>query len=240
MDLLRIEKSQRRQLVVSGDGAFYTLLGEGATIGMPGVFLRLHHCNLNCTWCDSAYTWDRRLPEFQSERQVWTIPDTVSRILAQAAGRCRRLVITGGEPLLQQRQLVHLLDELPDWMVEFETNGTIVPCPRFHFCQINCSPKLANSGIPLNRRFNRAALEAINGLRRSWFKFVVRSAADITEMEKTYGHYIDKEKIILSPEGTDMETILAVQRVIAPSALEKGYRLTPRLHIELWGNERKK
>lgn len=48
---------------VSGDGVFYTLQGEGASMGRPATFLRLHHCNLDCSWCDAWYTWDQRSKE---------------------------------------------------------------------------------------------------------------------------------------------------------------------------------
>ncbi|TSC65455.1 MAG: radical SAM protein [Candidatus Berkelbacteria bacterium Gr01-1014_85] len=227
-------------LVVSGDGAFYTLQGEGATLGMPAVFLRLHHCNLDCNWCDAAYTWNRQLPAFVTERQKWTVETTAKRVQSLGANHCKRLVITGGEPLLQQRSIIQLLRYLPDWNIEFETNGTIKPVEQLCYCQFNCSPKLANSGIELARRFKPEVLAVINQLPKSWFKFVVTGPDDILEMEETYRPYIDAKKIILSPEGTDVATIHAVQRSVVELALSRGYRLTPRLHIELWGNERRK
>lgn len=237
MSLISIEQPK---LIVSGDGAFYTLQGEGASLGLPAVFLRLHHCNLTCSWCDAAYTWNRQLPEFTTERQEWSIQETADCIQELAANRCKRLVITGGEPLLQQRQIVSLLTLLPGWTVEIETNGTILPSESLWRCQFNCSPKLANSGVALDRRCKPEVIATINQLPTSWFKFVVTNPGDILEMEATYRPLIAAEKVILSPEGTDQATIQTIQQSIVGLALSRGYRLTPRLHIELWGNERRR
>lgn len=221
-------------LYISSDGVFYTLQGEGISIGLPAVFLRLHHCNLDCFWCDTKYTWINN-----DEHQTWTIEKTLEKIIAAGASGCQRLVITGGEPLIQQKALVELTSQLGGWSVEIETNGTIEPSSELKDCQFNCSPKLANSGIPIHKRFRPEVLRAINELPNSWFKFVVTSSVDVEEVEEVYLPCISKEKIILSPEGVNQDRLHKVMQSVAEIAKKKGYRLLPRLHVEIWGNRRK-
>ncbi len=81
---------------------FYSLQGEGVTAGTPTVFLRLANCNLSCSWCDTKYTWDWQ--SYDPQREVMELSDDEAheRILAF---ECPHLVITGGEPLMQQRAL---------------------------------------------------------------------------------------------------------------------------------------
>ena len=78
---------------------FHSLQGEGVTAGRPSVFLRLATCNLACSWCDTKYTWD--WDSYENEREVVSlfVSEVEERLLRFG---CPRLVITGGEPLMQQ------------------------------------------------------------------------------------------------------------------------------------------
>ena len=104
---------------------FESLQGEGASAGAPAIFLRLAGCNLKCSFCDTPYTWDATRFDLGRESNSLSIAEIVDSL-----GRfgSQRLVVTGGEPLLQQRALEELLRELPEcFIVEIETNGTITP-----------------------------------------------------------------------------------------------------------------
>src|SRR5512139_1018185 len=107
---------------------FYSIQGEGANIGRPAVFLRLGLCNLHCSWCDTRYTWDWQ--SFNPQEQLLEISceEAAREILKH---NCRYVVITGGEPLIQQEQLRPLCEDLKSrgFDIEFETNGTLVPNP---------------------------------------------------------------------------------------------------------------
>src|SRR5215212_8206816 len=106
---------------------FASLQGEGPSAGRPSVFVRLSNCNLACAWCDTAYTWRFTGPrafERKAEQIVLSEADTAARILALGGNR---LVVTGGEPLLQAPALAKMLALLPEMHVEIETNGTIPP-----------------------------------------------------------------------------------------------------------------
>lgn len=119
---------------------FHSIQGEGVSQGTPCVFLRLAGCNLACSWCDTAYSWNGTVPGMR------LAPEKAAELVLHYP--CRRLVLTGGEPLIQQKALPVLLRLLPDHAVEMETNGTIMPDTELlkRVTQFNVSPKLPHSG----------------------------------------------------------------------------------------------
>ena len=228
-------------LLVSGDKCFFTLQGEGTTFGKPAVFLRLHMCNLRCIWCDTTYTWNREDERFWSEPERWDLDRAFNEITKYP---CKRLVITGGEPMLHKKaidKLISMFDD--DWKFEIETNGTIPPTETMinRGAQINCSPKIDNSKNPKSIRYKPEVLKQINEITNSSFKFVVSKVEDLEEIEKIIKDCdLDNEKIILMPEGITQENIAEHGRLVAELCKEKGWRLIPRLQIMLWGNIRSK
>jgi 7-carboxy-7-deazaguanine synthase len=94
---------------------FFSIQGEGTRAGQPCVFVRLTGCPLRCGWCDTAYAFQEG-----ARRSV----DDVVRDVARHP--CRRVLITGGEPLAQPAAfalVARLLDE--GWQVLVETSGHI-------------------------------------------------------------------------------------------------------------------
>ncbi|MBI2018771.1 7-carboxy-7-deazaguanine synthase QueE [Candidatus Daviesbacteria bacterium] len=230
-------KMQPDMLKVSGDGVFFSIQGEGRSLGLPSVFLRLHFCNLRCSWCDTKYTWDKNSPEFWQESQDWTIDRAKAEITRFPA---RRLIVTGGEPLLQQRKIVNLLQQMPDWEVEIETSGTIAPLPELQErVQFNVSPKLDNSGNPRVVRLKPQVLRALNELPLTSFKFVVQDPSDFAEIHRIVQDCgLDQSKIIIMPEGSTQEDIRRHGLMVVEDVKLQGWRLMPRLHIDLWGHQR--
>jgi 7-carboxy-7-deazaguanine synthase len=94
---------------------YRSIQGESSYAGVPCIFVRLTGCNLRCAWCDSTYT-------FTGGRRM-----TLDQVLAavQAAGPAPLVEITGGEPLLQEREVVPLMCRLLDagYTVLLETSG---------------------------------------------------------------------------------------------------------------------
>lgn len=225
-------------LLLSGDRCFFSLQGEGDSLGKPAIFLRLHLCNLKCSFCDTPYTWNRNDERFWDEPKRWTTIETVNRI---KQFRCKRLVITGGEPLLQREAIIEIMDMLgDDWVFEIETNGTLPPFGSERQIQYNVSPKLANSNNPEQARYHPGILREYNRLNSS-FKFVVVSPEDLPEIEKIIQECeLDNDKIIIMPEGITVEAVAEHGRAVAELCKKKGWRLVPRLQILLWGKERKK
>ena len=220
---------------------FASLQGEGPSAGRPSVFVRLSNCNLACVWCDTAYTWRFTGPdafERKAEQVVLSEDDTAARILAFNGNR---LVITGGEPLLQSPALAKLLALLPAMHVEIETNGTVAPPPALDALvhQYNVSPKLAHSGNPAHLALIPERLAAFAADPRAFFKFVVATPADVAEiltLARTYA--IPRERLFVMPEGTDSATLRTRSRWLAEICTREGLRLSDRLHIHLYGDTR--
>ncbi len=219
---------------------FHSIQGEGVTTGAPSVFMRLAMCNLACTWCDTAYTWDFDKYEFDKEVM------TVSREEAQEcilAYNCNRLVITGGEPLLQQKELWPLAASMKERGVycEVETNGTLAPSPEMAaaISQWNVSPKIASSGNRRDRAIVPKAIEAFRHMENAYFKFVVVAQDDVEEVcGLVREHGIPASRVILMPEGTSAGVLQERGKWLAEECARLGFRFSTRLHILLWGDER--
>jgi 7-carboxy-7-deazaguanine synthase len=222
---------------------FATVQGEGATAGVPSVFVRLAECNLRCSWCDTKYTWDWKSYDRTAETVELTVDEVADRALAAAGEGVRTAVFTGGEPLIQQDELVELARRVKErgLRVEVETNGTIVPSAELAALvdQWNVSPKLASSGNGERARHRPAALEWFAARPSAQFKLVMTSDADVEEVEQLVGLLgIPRERVILSPEGVDAATLAERSRWLADRCRSYGYRLGTRLHVFLWGQER--
>lgn len=227
---------------------FASLQGEGPSAGMPVAFMRLSRCNLACVWCDTAYTWhfegDNRPHrsgetfERKANQVSLELPDVAARI---AALEQKRLVITGGEPLLQAGKLAELLALMPDISVEIETNGTVAAPARLDIRvdQYNVSPKLAHSGNDAELALIPERLDAYATDPRAFFKFVIASPADVYEVLALHRRYRFRPgHVFLMPEGTDSATLRERETWLSELCLEHGFRMSDRLHIHLYGDTR--
>lgn len=218
---------------------FASIQGEGPSVGTPSAFVRLSGCNLRCSWCDTPYTWDwKRFSPGQESVEVE--PAYVAEAIRGLG--LRNVVITGGEPLLQKRQLESLVRELKSGglRVEIETNGTVAPGKlKDHVDQWNVSPKLANAGNRGLRPVRRRALAQFAALPGATFKFVVvdgREVGEIRELVEFLG--ISNDRVVLMPEGRTSDELARHSDRIAAICQETGYRFGTRLHILLWGDVR--
>ena len=219
---------------------FHSVQGEGVNAGKPAVFLRLALCNLACAWCDTRYTWDWE--HYDQRREVVAISvdeadDSIRRY------RCRNLVVTGGEPLVQQRLLTPLLERVKDggYWIELETNGTIAPQRKLlaivdHW---SVSPKLENSGNTLPARENSRALRLFRDLPSAHFKYVLEKPDDLAEIRALLAKYeLPADRIVLMPQAQDRDTLLERSRWLVEICKSEGYLFSTRLQVLLWGNRR--
>lgn len=219
-----------------------TFQGEGPTLGHRAAFVRLGRCNLDCSWCDTPYTWDWNRFDPAVELTSRSVDDVIAEVAAMGV---ERVVVTGGEPLLQQRRLVPFLDVCVAraWAVEIETNGTIVPRADVveRVERFTISPKLASSGVAASKAIVPDALAAFAKLPRgkAAFKFVAVDPGDLDEIQALVDeHGIEPSSVFVMPEGTSPDTLLARARVLADTVSQRGWNLTTRLHVLLWGDER--
>lgn len=232
---------------------FDTIQGEGRNLGRPVVFARLSDCNLKCSWCDTPQTW-AFTPERAAVHDEGIVYDKdveqtyieVGEAVKNIDGYpIKRLVITGGEPLMQQKAIGNLIkglrEENEEYWVEIETNGTIAPNPELLELvnQFNVSAKLANSGNPEKVRHKSKALETFAQCEKADFKFVVFGEDDLPEILQLVEEYnIPHERVFLMPEGRTPEEVKAHQHELVELAKKENFNVTTRLHVLIWGKQR--
>ena len=155
------------------------------------------------------------------------------------------LVLTGGEPMLQQIALASLLKRLKQRVkplfVEMETSGTVKPIQEIMplIDQWNVSPKLEYSGNIRETREKAGCLQFFSRLPETFFKFVIHDPRDVIEVEELVRRYsIDPSKVLLMPEGLNSSVLQERSTWLSKICKDRGYRLATRLHILLWGNVR--
>ena len=235
---------------------FRSIQGEGKLAGMPSVFVRTSVCNLRCVWCDTPYTsWN---PEFV-DLSIEDIVREVLRFSLDGDMPASHVVITGGEPFLQARELDILCRNLREagHHITIETNATIFK--PVHANLISMSPKLRNSSPPsrvpgtpdrISERHDerRINVEVIRRFLQHFekppesdcqVKFVVESEKDLEEIRHLeIEASIPKDKILLMPQATDRHELATRTRWLEAVCARTGYARSPRLHIELFGNQR--
>jgi 7-carboxy-7-deazaguanine synthase len=210
---------------------FYSIQGEGATAGLPAVFVRLPGCPVGCIGCDTKYSWD-------SEAGRATDLDA---LLEEASGfPCRRVVITGGEPL-ESSFFAPLACALGSrgFAIEVETSGTLPPPAELdRAIQWNVSLKLAGSGVDEAKRIRPDAIRAFLS-REVWWKFVVTDDGDLGEVLRLAERFaLPRERVLLQPEAVRREDLLERSQWVVEACKRHGFRFSPRLHVLLWGAKR--
>lgn len=219
---------------------FRSIQGEGVYAGRPAAFLRLASCNLACAWCDTRYTWD--WARYDREKETAALPSADAEQAIVDLG-CRSLVVTGGEPLLQQGRLLPLLERLKGggFWIEMETNGTILPEERLaglidHW---SVSPKLASSGNPPASRERPEAYRRFSRLASAHFKYVVDGPDDVAEASLLCARYeIPRGRVVLMPQAGERGDLLEKGRWLADICVREGFLFSTRLQVLLWGNRR--
>lgn len=220
---------------------FYSLQGEGALLGVPSVFVRTSGCNLRCVWCDTPYA------SWSPEGAEMSVAEIVAEVRRHPAAR--HVVLTGGEPMIAPG-IVALTEQLSArrYHVTMETAGTVFEQVQCHLMSI--SPKLSNS-TPFEREQGRWAaqhdrlriqpgvLEDLCATYPHQLKFVVMNPSDLEEISALI-HTVgaSRESVILMPEGRDPVTLRERSIWLAEVCKERGYRFSPRLHVDLWGDRR--
>ena len=218
---------------------FHTIQGEGQLIGVPSVFFRTSYCNLRCVWCDTPYT------SWHPEDRDITVAESVTAITQY---RCKHVVITGGEPFIQSEALIELCRELDarEHHITIETNATRFAKVAAHL--ISMSPKLRNSNPPTDDRFfkrherDRIRPDVIRKFLDTYacqVKFVVDTPEDLTEIRALQMDIgIPAETILLMPQGTTTTVLQRKQEWLVDLCKENGYRYSPRVHVDIWGDKR--
>lgn len=232
-----------------------TFQGEGPSVGRRCFFVRLANCNLECVWCDTPYTWaftQHKADKHSSgivfnkaeQTREMSVEDIVVRLLELSDDNGPSLVVvSGGEPLMQQVELLQLAKQLGEEFctdIHVETAGTIAPIPGLWtwIDQWVVSPKLLNSMNVLTKRRKPEVLSEFVSHSNVCFKFVVSDDRDFFEIDEIVTHSgIDGERVFIMPEGIKPEAVLEGARAIADKVLASGFNLSLRQHVLVWPKE---
>ncbi len=189
--------------------------------------------------CDTPFT------SWNPENKDITLTEAVETITKYD---CKHVVITGGEPFIQVKELTELCRELDQrgHHITIETNGTIFAPVAAHL--ISMSPKLRNSNPPSANRFfqrherGRICPDVIRQFLDRYecqVKFVVDQPADLEEVQTLQTEIsIPAETIVLMPQGITPEELAPKQEWLVDICKEHGYRYSPRVHVDIWGDKR--
>lgn len=222
----------------------------------PNKYMTIDDFPLVHTGCDSYTASYPQFKDWALEYTVDQLVEEIRSILPRGEWGGCHLVITGGEPLIFQNNIVELLNHrfMHDCTaITIETNGTQILSkslgdrlfdwvPEYGFDSINfsVSPKLSCSGYPLSKTINPEAVLSYFEVGTINFKFVVGDEVDVEEVDQALKMY-DKTGIdyntYLMPVGGTIEGFSKTKRQVAELAMERGYRFSDRLHIALWGNK---
>lgn len=236
---------------------FKSVQGEGRSAGRIRTFVRLSGCNLYCSWCDTAYTWNwlsaprPHVLDRPGAPHAFDPGDEVLRLPVDAtaeaivAMRGEGVVITGGEPLGQMAGIVALIAAIrarqPEAAIEIETNGTVVPSAALAASVdlFMVSPKLGHAGVDERLALRPRALAAFAALDTAFFKFVARDAADVAAVAALVDRYgIARGRVYIMPEGTTAEALDRIGTAIVDAVIDHGFAYSDRLHIRLFGDKR--
>lgn len=246
-----IKNNDEEYLFLSDDKIFYTIEGEGEYIGKPSVFMRLSMCNLTCKGfaspesphgCDSFVSWS--VKNKMSFTQIFNELETNNYITHLKQGAIFK--ITGGEPLIQEKQLLKLIEIFVSRYgfiprIDFETNATLTPSEDWkqkYNATFTTSPKLTTNGDPEEKTYKPETLKwhVQNG---SGFKFVINTDRDIEEIWRKYvqddqGINVPLNRIWFMPCCGSRDEHTSRSASVAEYAKAMHVNFSPRLQLVIW------
>lgn len=242
-------KLEKNSLILAE--TFYSVQGEGASVGVPAVFLRVAGCNLECEGftyfhkesnqhlgCDTKHVWRKgQRIDFEALLSEWDNNTWLAHLKAGA-----HLVLTGGEPIVQQRALLRFVELLDQRLgsqpyIEIETNASLLFDPTFlaRLNQVNASPKLSFAEKS-PKAFNPLVIQQLVASDKAYFKFVVASASDVEEVESRFltPFAIPRARVLLMPEGGNRAIYEKNRLSLVEICKAKTLRLGLRAHVDIW------
>lgn len=242
---------------------FYSIQGEGKSVGVPSIFVRLSGCNLMCggngtqrdgelhdgaTWrCDTIEVW--------TKGTATPFEDILTQNQLERLRDGAHIIFTGGEPMLYQDKILDYIEWLDHtlyfdqntkqfkndmFFIECETNGTVMPSDEFlnEINQFNVSPKLANSGMPLKRRCKPDVLKALDKTENDiQYKFVLSQGSDLEEVNNDFLPHITRDRVYLMPAGSTQDELAETYPIVAELCKYNNFKFTPRLHVDIWNQK---
>ena len=251
---------ERGELIATDQMPFLT--DERANKDHPDAYRSMEELPVTPIGCDSSASWSVKYKHLQMTKTVDEVIDHITSLLPKGTftgrhGEDIHLVITGGEPLLGwQRVWPALIDELHHEYglvnVTFETNGSqkvqdqLIDYLNNEGKDVHVtwstSPKLSISAETREKTLQPDCLLTMNQVENSFLynKFVVRDMIDFDEVDEFVDAYkkagVNVDSVYCMPEGATFEQQTLTEKDVAEACMLTGYKFSPRLHINLFGN----
>ncbi len=202
--------------------------------------------------CDTSASWSHLYKHIATIEENSVVAKKLLNLTPRKNWNDIHLIITGGEPMLWQKQIPDLLSQKAFEGLEhvtIETNATQKFTPAFKeflderhgagvYITWSCSPKLSISGEDWKDAIKPEVVQEYNRVRNSelYLKFVVHDNKDIKEVKTAQHAYGLNAPVYLMPCGGTVEGLELTEKGVAELALKYGYRFSPRLHVHLFGN----
>jgi len=208
---------------------FQTIQGEGAFTGQPSIFIRLQGCPVGCSWCDTKHTWEvnasdqvitKVMLSKSQETKQWSLLniDEILSLVKELGYQAKHIVITGGEPCMEDLTPLCLGFEAQGYSCQIETSGTF-DIKTTETCWVTVSPKVnMKGGYPILA----SAMQRANEI-----KHPIATEQHIDDLKKLLNdHQISKTPIYLQPISQKKRaTELAIK-----TCIENNWRLSVQVH----------
>ena len=208
---------------------FQTIQGEGAFTGQPSIFIRLQGCPVGCAWCDTKHTWEinqsdqiiaSEMLHKTAESSLWSELSVVDIIalVAKQGYQAKHIVVTGGEPCMQDLTPLCSAFEQLGYSTQIETSGTF-EINTTDNCWVTVSPKVNMKG---GYKILSSAMKRANEI-----KHPIATEQHIDDLKKLlHDHQITKTPVYLQPISQKARaTELAINTCIA-----NNWRLSIQVH----------
>lgn len=228
----------------------------------PDDYNKLNDLPMVETGCDSYVSWHPKFKKFSDWKDVEEISEILLALTPNNIWEDTHLIFTGGEPLLWQKQIMELLrNETFKTLrhITFETNTTRYLSIDFvgflsnlslgiyggHAVHItwSCSPKLSISGESWKDAINPQVAASYASVPNShlYFKFVIGDDKDLGEVKQAVSEFRaagnSSAPVYLMPVGATVDGVAKTEKVVAEICLREGFRFSPRLHVNIFGNK---
>jgi 7-carboxy-7-deazaguanine synthase len=212
---------------------FASIQGEGKYIGIPSLFIRFAKCNIQCLHCDTKYSWE--------EDGKYSVQNAIDFI--KKNNDYNQIVITGGEPLLYQQDIILILSICTDKKFTIETNGTIIPTTKLQKLMKEKGLWSISPKLDYNDEIFLKIIDKFVDTNNKQFKIVIVNPSDLDKLHNLYKQIKDtrnKRNIILQPNGNRQDYGEACKEIAEFVIANKltNIRILPQLHRLCWGQKR--
>jgi organic radical activating enzyme len=192
---------------------FESIQGEGTYTGYPCLFIRLSGCNRNCSFCDTKYHTDGI--DYSINNVIDLIKDSNQKIV----------VFTGGEPMLQIKDIRKIIRRLPEYDYHIETNGDF-PIDILDFDYVSFSPK------------DMVAMNKVIKLTEKWpnYLYDIKVVTDL----KLNKDLIPYATMLMPLTTYNNKKDIQIERDIWNYCVKNSMRFCSRIQVHIWGVKRGK